>query len=55
MPDNLILICPLHLLSNIAGKVKTGLKFKDKIKERDRDSRSSRLDERAYGSRISNT
>ena len=42
---------PFTLMSDIAGKVKTGLKFKDKTKERDRDSRSARLDERAYGKR----
>jgi TonB-dependent receptor len=44
---------PFTLTNSIAGKVKTGLKYKDKIKERDRNSKSSRLDEQAYGVRIS--
>lgn len=43
---------PYSFSNSIVGKIKAGAKIKDKRKERDRGSLSTRLDERAYGSRI---
>lgn len=45
---------PFNFSNSVVGKVKAGAKIKNKQKERDRGSLSTRLDERAYGTGIAN-